>query len=257
MHELLKKAVNIEGFIKPEDLAIHLGFLEEIKKLYGVQNTFEIGFYKGRSSIIPRAFSINHYAIDYTVPVNNEPGLTIFYEDSNFLKEDLSFLFGQVDFMIIDGDHSYQSTKNDLQIASKLLSQNGILVVDDTNFKLPGVNEALSDFLKENKDFCIICKDDSETFLCRSRVWEVYYKFALLELPSLMSKYLDDLNLKVLSGDSFEASSFISHPYLIFEFLDFKGDLRVEYLGKRDYYDNPNTFVLLERKNLSYLNIKE
>ena len=72
-----------------------------------------------------------------------------------------------------------------------------------------------------------------------------------------MSKYLDDLNLKVLSGDSFEASSFISHPYLIFEFLDFKGDLRVEYLGKRDYYDNPNTFVLLERKNLSYLNIKE
>ena len=33
MHELLKKAINTEGFIKPENLAIHLGFLEEIKKL--------------------------------------------------------------------------------------------------------------------------------------------------------------------------------------------------------------------------------
>lgn len=257
MHELLKKAINTEGFIKSENLAIHLGFLEEIKKLYGVQNTFEIGFYKGRSSIIPRSFSIKHYAIDFTTMVSGDSNLTIYYEDSNFLKQDISFLYGSVDFMIIDGDHSYQSTKNDLQLAIKLLSPNGVLVVDDTHYKLPGVNEALSDFLKENKDFCIICKTDSETFLCRSKSWENYYNFALLELPKKINDYLDDLNLKILSGDSLTAESFISYPYLIFDFLHHKDDLRVEYLGKRDYYDNPNTFVLLERKNLSYLNIKE
>lgn len=107
MHELLKKAVNTEGFIKPENLAIHLGFLEEIKKTYGVQNTLEVGFYKGRSSIIPRSFSIKHYAIDFTATISGDSNLTIYYEDSNFLKQDMSFLYGTVDFMIIDGDHSY------------------------------------------------------------------------------------------------------------------------------------------------------
>ena len=81
--------------------------------------------------------------------------------------------------------------------------------------------------------------------------------YALLEIPQRLSNDLDDLNMKIYSGDSFEPCGFLSHPYLRFEFRNWKEDLRVEYKGKREYFPNPNTFVLLERKDLSYLNIKE
>lgn len=258
MNSILELANKIDGFVSIENIALHLEFLNKIKNDYGINSTMEIGLYKGRTSYVPLNIGHNHIGIDYTTELQPSKNFKILYKNSCYLSDaDLSPYYGNIDFLLIDGEHSYSATKNDLNIAAKVLSPHGILVVDDTTTALPGVDEALNDFLSQNNDFKKICISESETFLCRTQVWEDYYMYALLEIPQRLSNDLDDLNMKIYSGDSFEPCGFLSHPYLRFEFRNWKEDLRVEYKGKRDYLPNPNTFVLLERKNLSYLNIKE
>ena len=53
------------------------------------------------------------------------------------------------DFMLIDGDHSYNGTMIDLNGSLKILNKNGILVVDDVLHK--EVGKAVRDFMKNNK----------------------------------------------------------------------------------------------------------
>jgi hypothetical protein len=45
-----------------------------------------------------------------------------------FVKQDI-----QIDFLFIDGDHSYEGVKTDFELYSKLLSDQGIIAIHDTD----------------------------------------------------------------------------------------------------------------------------
>jgi hypothetical protein len=45
-----------------------------------------------------------------------------------FVKQDI-----KIDFLFIDGDHSYEGVKLDFELYSKLLNENGVIVIHDTD----------------------------------------------------------------------------------------------------------------------------
>ena len=50
---------------------------------------------------------------------------------SNSLKESISKLDNKIDFVFIDGDHTYEGVKNDFEMIESSLSPNAIILFDD------------------------------------------------------------------------------------------------------------------------------
>lgn len=56
---------------------------------------------------------------------------------------------GHLDFIYIDGDHSYEGVRLDLQYARSRVKKNGIISGHDYTFMFPGVVSAVKEFLKQ------------------------------------------------------------------------------------------------------------
>lgn len=63
-------------------------------------------------------------------------------------KEVLPTLTQKFDRIYIDGDHSYQGAKKDMELSLPLLKENGRIEVDDLHYK--EVRQAFNEFVKEN-----------------------------------------------------------------------------------------------------------
>ena len=63
-----------------------------------------------------------------------------------------------IDYVFIDGGHSYETVKNDLNNCKAIIDNNGIILCDDYNLSYaPGVKEAIDEFsFKENYDLKIV-----------------------------------------------------------------------------------------------------
>ena len=81
----------------------------------------------------------------------------------------------------IDGSHQYEVVRNDLQNALNLLSQEGVIILDDySNFTYPGVARAFWEFY-ENTHLQIICATPSRIYLTQN-VYVSQYKLKLERL---------------------------------------------------------------------------
>lgn len=115
MNSILESANKIDGFVSIENIALHLEFLNKIKNDYGINSTMEIGLYKGITSYVPLKIGGNHIGIDHTTELQPSKNFKILYKNSCYLSDmDLSPYYGNIDFLLIDGEHSYNATKNDL-----------------------------------------------------------------------------------------------------------------------------------------------
>ena len=73
--------------------------------------------------------------------------------NSNEILKD--FEHKNIDYVIIDGGHSYNTVKQDLRLSAKILSKEGIIMCDDyMHNEAPGVKNAVDDFVS-NSDFKI------------------------------------------------------------------------------------------------------
>ena len=65
----------------------------------------------------------------------------------------------KVDYVFLDGGHSYETVKNDLECCLEVINSNGIILCDDYNFgHLPDVKNAIDEFVKKNNLNCqILC----------------------------------------------------------------------------------------------------
>ena len=66
----------------------------------------------------------------------------------------INFEDNTIDILHIDGNHDYNSVLKDIQLYSKKIISNGIIVMDDINWQ--GVKKALDEFLSVNNNFKII-----------------------------------------------------------------------------------------------------
>lgn len=65
------------------------------------------------------------------------------------ISENVSEKVGEPDFIYVDGNHSYEYVKKDIEIYYKILKEGGILAGDD--LALPDVSKAFWEFVIKNK----------------------------------------------------------------------------------------------------------
>ena len=65
----------------------------------------------------------------------------------------------KIDYVFLDGGHTYETVKNDLDCCLNVINTNGIVMCDDYNFgHLPDVKNAIDEFVKANGFKCqILC----------------------------------------------------------------------------------------------------
>ena len=65
----------------------------------------------------------------------------------------------KIDYVFLDGGHSYPTVKNDLECCLEVVLSNGTIMCDDYNFgHLPDVKNAIDEFVENNNLNCqIIC----------------------------------------------------------------------------------------------------
>ncbi len=65
----------------------------------------------------------------------------------------------KIDYVFLDGGHTYETVKNDLECCLEVIKSNGTILCDDYNFgHLPDVKNAIDEFVKKNNLNCqILC----------------------------------------------------------------------------------------------------
>lgn len=81
----------------------------------------------------------------------------------------------------IDGSHQYEIVRHDLQNALRILSPEGVIILDDySNFEYPGVARAFWEFY-ENNEIGIICATPARIYVAKKQ-YISSYQLALKEL---------------------------------------------------------------------------
>jgi len=122
----------------------------------------EIGVKKAKtSSVILKNTNIAHiYLIDPWMGRPKEYSRIKKYINENFFEratilrkksdEAVKCVSGELDFLWIDGDHSYSSVMKDLELWVPKVRSGGLIVGHDWCDKFPGVESAIRDFIELN-----------------------------------------------------------------------------------------------------------
>jgi hypothetical protein len=120
-------------------------------------NFLEIGIYQGLTTGL--FFESNNHAKVVAIDPNNR--LDLFYKNYSEFQNQFTFIQQQsqdidftndlYDFILVDGDHSYQAAKQDIFKSLNCLTSNSVLAIDD--YKLPGVAQAIKDMYNLNNDW--------------------------------------------------------------------------------------------------------
>ncbi len=89
------------------------------------------------------------------------------YKSTEALLRDWNPNF-KFDLIHIDGEHSQKAVERDLKVAAKVLSDSGIIIVDDYRDQhFPGIAAGVFNFLSLN-DFASFCLTPNKMYICRT-----------------------------------------------------------------------------------------
>jgi len=192
---------SISGWWKDSTFELYEVF-DALQKESDIQgNLCEVGTWHGRSFLPLRNFaSENEMCV----------GVDIFHDQKyyNILLQNITNCFGSLDgcdiiksdsksignrleqyspvrIFYIDGDHSYEGTLTDLRLAETILSDEGIMFLDDyVNPRYgPAIVKAVNTFLKENEEFSLAFSSTQKIFLCKKPAVDFYVDGLLTHLP--------------------------------------------------------------------------
>ena len=84
--------------------------------------------------------------------------ITLIKGNSNLILKKIDM--SKIDYVFLDGGHTYQTVKSDLECCLEVVQNNGTIMCDDYNFgHLPDVKKAIDEFVKNNKLKCEILFD--------------------------------------------------------------------------------------------------
>lgn len=111
-------------------------------------------------------------------------------------------LFHNFRFIHIDGCHTGSNIYSDLLLAEKLLSKEGIVVVDDFfNISYTQITEAVYRYLFTNPySFRIFCAGFNKAYLCRPNSYSNYYTFCMRSLQLELLRKQIAVTIKKTSG---------------------------------------------------------
>lgn len=127
-------------------------------KKFKPNNILEIGFNAGFSALLMKIINpeINLTCIDinkhfYVIPCykiisNDYKNIKIILKNSLIALPKLIKQKKEFDVIHIDGDHSIESAKKDLNFCLKLCKKGSVIIMDDTN--LPHINKLCKEYIK-------------------------------------------------------------------------------------------------------------
>jgi predicted O-methyltransferase YrrM len=140
---------------------VDLLYVAAMAKARGAERIFEIGTYQGRTTYHLALASPNAHVTTLNLPPEKDPSvapfLGIMYKGSDREKQitqlyadsrefDPSPFAGRMDYIFVDGDHSYELVKNDTEKALAMLKSGGMIVWHDYAAKSPGVVRYIKEF---------------------------------------------------------------------------------------------------------------
>lgn len=140
LEELDKKAP--AGAYSTKDSAISVPYMKAIPKN---GRYVEVGVDRGKSLWIAR--QVTDPSVEVVgVDIQDPPGVvgTVFYQQDSKLgpSEDM-----EIDVLFIDGDHSYEGCKADIEAWYPYVKKGGVMLFHDCDESSPGVVQAVAEFI--------------------------------------------------------------------------------------------------------------
>jgi hypothetical protein len=165
MLQLLNDEISfLEIGVAAGDTSEFLCLNKKVNNVYLLDLYNDIDFYGIKNSSKPRYTPKTHDKFVYERISNIVNGQVTILKGTS---QDLLPIDGlELDYVYIDGNHSYESVKLDLENSAKMIKRDGIIGIDDyINFMAEidhssiseyGVIRAVNEFLKDNHDFRVI-----------------------------------------------------------------------------------------------------
>ena len=144
-YEALDKKANLGAF-SVYDAEI---LVPEVQKLEAGDVYLEIGVDKGKSLSIARMVvkeGVNICGVDLR-PDPKVPNTSFMQGDSVAIAEKFNPNYKSINVLFIDGDHSYEGCKRDIEAWLPHMKKNGVILFHDCDESSPGVVQAVAEFV--------------------------------------------------------------------------------------------------------------
>lgn len=122
----------------------------EIQKLKPGQVYLEVGVDKGKSLSVARMVAKKGVEV-WGVDLREDPQI----KSANFLRGDsktIAYIWDRkINVLFIDGDHTYEGCKADIDSWYRHMAEGGVMLFHDADESSPGVVKAIKEFAKKNK----------------------------------------------------------------------------------------------------------
>ena len=117
-----------------------------------------------------------------------------------FTPDDVLGRVGPPRLFHVDGGHDYAHAKGDLSLAASVISDRGVIVIDDAfNSNWPEVCAAMLDWLRENKDFSPWASTGQKVFVSLAHNKEFYEKDLRANFHAQVDRYVELFGHKFIS----------------------------------------------------------
>ncbi|MBZ5601942.1 MAG: class I SAM-dependent methyltransferase [Acidobacteriia bacterium] len=189
----------IEGYCQPESAALWDFFFTTQEKLDVRGDLLEIGVWHGKTAVLNALYARPEdqlYLIDHDMKEGAELAVRRIRSSNNiFLKirsadalrdPKLRDAPGSCRWIHVDGDHTGYSATQDLHTAAHLVSERGIICVDDFfNFRYPQVTAAVYRFLFDHPlEFRMLFCGATKCYIVRAGAYAAYEKEVRQSLPA-------------------------------------------------------------------------
>ncbi len=130
----------------------------EVEKLELGETYMEIGVDKGKSLSVVKMVAnpgVRIYGVDINRPSELDPFLNA-NSDVAFIQKDsvdvAKYWLGEVSVLFIDGDHSYEGCKRDIEAWYPHMKKGGVMLFHDHDESSPGVMWAVAEFYYTHKN---------------------------------------------------------------------------------------------------------
>lgn len=202
----LERTEKVAGWFYPQSAAIWDGFLEHQTRLGVLGDLLEIGVWEGKSAGMMALHArsgeccllvdcdLKEKKIEQTMQrLAIMEGVVIqgLHMDSvNLWNTDLMQRSARsMRWIHIDGEHTGRAMRNDLELANKLLSDKGILVIDDFfSWLYPQITEAVMRYVREfPEQFALYLVGFNKAYLARPHFVHHYLDYCHHQLPAALA----------------------------------------------------------------------
>ena len=202
---MVQLAAGIPGFMSEANIAVWDTLLCAQLRLYAQGHLMEIGVFKGRSASVlcqHKRAEEELWLVDFSqfLPEAEKnlaalisPGVKFVHEKSSSLwkKPDIAGQQRSFRWIHVDGEHTGHAVANDLALAASLLSDEGLICIDDFfNPAYPQISAATYLWLANHPfELELVLCGDNKAYLCRPTYAYKYLELIRQQLaPELMAR---------------------------------------------------------------------